>query len=147
MKRWTRGATVAAALVALSGCVAGFRLTTIDNGLADSSRPQASYYCYDCHRDRYFDPYYDWCAYYGFRYDWAGHPEAVALYRERYPRIKEAHPDYGRYRYRAGYRGTRRYREPRSYEAWRSGEGTRTGERAKDREKRPDPDRRDPERR
>ena len=136
MKRWTRGAAVVAALVALSGCVAGFRLASIETGPAYSSRPHPSYYCYDCHRYRFFDPYYDWCAYYGFRYAWSGHPDVVDLYRGRYPRIKESHPEYGRYRYHAGYRVTRRYREPRDYDEWRSGQGTRGGESAKVREKR-----------
>jgi hypothetical protein len=57
------------------------------------------------------------------------------LYRVRYLGIRETHPEYGRYRYRAGYREDRRYREPRSYEAWRAREEGREGEREKVREK------------
>jgi len=136
MKRWTQGAAVAATLLALTGCVAGLRLTSVETRVAYSNRPHGSYYCYDCHGYRFFDPYYDWCAYYGFRYSWANHPEAVDLYRERYPRIKDSHPEYGRYRYRPDYRDTRRYREPRDYEAWRVGQGP-AGERTKVREQRP----------
>lgn len=103
-------------------------------GPGDSGRPHPSYYCYDCHGNRYFDPYYDWCAGYGFRFPWSRHPEAIGVYRSRYLRIREAHPEYGRYRYRAGYRETRRYREPKSYEAWRSGTEGRGGGREKLRE-------------
>jgi hypothetical protein len=91
-----------------------------------ASRPHPNYYCYDCHGYRYFDPYYDWCAYYGFRFGWSQQPGAVAVYRERYVRIKENHPEYGRYRYRAGYREDLRFRESRDYDAWR---GERSGSR------------------
>jgi hypothetical protein len=136
MRHWTRGAVVAAMLFAISGCVAGMRLVATENGIAPRIRPHASYYCYDCHGYRFFDPYYDWCAYYGFRYAWAGHPEAVAIYRERYPRIKEGHPDYGRYRYRGDYRASRRYREPRDFESWRSGQGAEVGGRPRVRDNR-----------
>jgi hypothetical protein len=43
----------------------------------------------------------------------------MAVYRDRYVRIKTAHPDYGRYSYRAGYRSEPGYRDPRDYEQWR----------------------------
>jgi hypothetical protein len=141
MGHWTRWVGIVAALVAVSGCMAGYRATTVSARYTASSRPHASYYCYDCHGDRFFDPYYDWCAYYGFQYAWSRHPEVVGLYRERYLRIKERHPEYGRYRYSADYRETRRYREPMDYEAWRrasrNGPGgeTRSVERPKSREK------------
>lgn len=85
------------------------------------SRPDASYFCYDCHGFRYFDPYYDYCMRYGFQYRWSRYPQTITIYRDRYVRIKESHPDYGRYRYRDGYRAAPRYREPQDYEAWRSG--------------------------
>ena len=56
-------------------------------------------------------------------------------------RIKESHPDYGRYRYREGYRASERYREPQDYERWRSGSeqkppvpDVRPGRHRKDRE-------------
>jgi len=84
-----------------------------------SSRPDASYFCYDCHGYRYFDPYYDYCDGNGFRYRWADHPRAMIVYRDRYVRIREAHPDYGRYRYRSGYKSAEQYRDPRDYESWR----------------------------
>jgi hypothetical protein len=87
---------------------------------ASSGRPSPSYYCYDCHGYRYLDPYYDWCAGYGFRYAWDRHPETVRVYRERYVRIKEQNPSYGRYRYPVEYRRQRRYREPRDYDSWRA---------------------------
>jgi hypothetical protein len=137
MKRWTRWAGTLALLLVLSGCAAGYGLTARSSHRAASSRPHPSYYCYDCHGDRFFDPYYDWCAYYGFRYAWAGRPDVVTLYRQRYLAIKREHPEYGRYRYRADYRDTRRYREPADYEAWRHGGGARPGaaERAPERPK------------
>jgi hypothetical protein len=112
-------------------------MASVEARPAHSGRPHPSYYCYDCHGYRFFDPYYDWCAGYGFRYAWGGHPEVMGLYRTRYLRIKESNPEYGRYRYRSDYRASRRYREPRSYEAWQSGASGRGGEREKVREKNP----------
>jgi hypothetical protein len=133
-KHRTRWTAAVAALLAAAGCASGARMATVGAG-AESGRPAASYYCYDCHGYRYFDPYYDWCAGYGFRYGWSGHPEVLELYRTRYLGIRESHPEYGRYRYRAGYQETRRYREPASYEAWRAREDMRDGGRVKLREK------------
>jgi len=120
--RWTQAAGAAAVLATLSGCAVLIetRYPVVER-YDVAARPAQSYYCYDCHGYRYFDPYYDWCAARGFRYEWSRHPEAVAAYRERYVRIKEQNPSYGRYRYSAGYRGARRYQEPRDYEAWRTG--------------------------
>jgi len=122
--RWTTSVGLIAGLLVLSGCVYGYRSVSVGGRYSTASRPSGSYFCYDCHGYRYFDPYYDWCANYGFRYRWAQHPQTLALYRERYVRIREVHPEYGRYRYRTGYRGSTRYREGRDYEAWRS-EGAR----------------------
>jgi hypothetical protein len=137
---WTRWAATLAALFALSGCMAGFGATRLYTHNAATSRPHPSYYCYDCHGDRYFDPYYDWCAGYGFRYAWGAHPEVVGLYRQRYLAIKQRHPEYGHYRYRSGYRETRRYREPADYDAWRRGEsaGPRDKERVTGRAGKPE---------
>ncbi len=118
--RWTAAAGLLAALFGLSSCVYGYR-TVFGARYSTGSRPDASYYCYDCHGYRFFDPYYDWCAHYGFRYRWTDHPGVVTLYRARYVRIRETHPEYGRYRYRPGYRASTRYREERDYEAWRRG--------------------------
>ncbi|TMQ65301.1 MAG: hypothetical protein E6K78_07755 [Candidatus Eisenbacteria bacterium] len=119
--RWTTAVAAGALVAGLLGCAAGYRSVFL--GYSVASRPHPSYFCYDCHGYRFFDPYYDWCVAYGFRYRWADYPGAVALYRERYVRIKESHPDYGRYRYRPGYRVQPRYLEGRDYESWRRSGG------------------------
>ncbi len=143
MTRWTRWAGFGGVLLALTGCVAGYGMSSLSARHSLTSRPHPSYYCYDCHGDRFFDPYYDWCVNYGFRYSWASRPEVTRLYRERYLRIKERHPEYGRYRYRSDYRETRRYREPADYEAWLErgrgdpGQSERRTERTRQREKKP----------
>jgi hypothetical protein len=123
--RWTTAVGVFGALLGLSGCVYGYRTAFVGARYSGESRPDASYYCYDCHGYRFFDPYYDWCASRGFRYRWDRHPRVLALYRERYVRIRETHPEYGRYRYRPGYRASTRYREDRDYESWRREEPAR----------------------
>jgi hypothetical protein len=123
--RWTQIAGAAAVLVALPGCAVWLESRTpVPASYAVGARPVPSYYCYDCHGDRYLDPYYDWCAGHGFRYAWDRHPEAIRVYRERYVRIKEQNPSYGRYRYPAEYRGQRRYQEPTDYDSWRRGTGS-----------------------
>jgi len=119
--RWTGWAGLAAIVIGLSGCYYGYQTVYHENRYSASSRPHSAYYCYDCHGYRYFDPYYDWCANYGFRFRWAAYPQVVHLYRERYVRIREQHPEYGSYRYRPGYRASTRYREERDFESWRSG--------------------------
>jgi len=124
--RWTGWAGLITGLLGLSGCVYAYRTVFVEARYSSASRPAATYFCYDCHGYRFFDPYYDWCVPYGFRYRWAAHPQVVSLYRERYVRIREQHPEYGRYRYRPGYKSSTRYREDRDYESWRSGRsGTR----------------------
>src|SRR5262245_27812335 len=117
--RWTGWIAIVGGLLALVGCGYGYRTILVQGRYSASSRPDASYFCYDCHGYRYFDPYYDYCDGQGFRYRWADHPRAMIVYRDRYVRIKEAHPDYGRYRYRSGYKSADRYRDPRDYESWR----------------------------
>ena len=117
--RWTGWIAIAGGLLALVGCGYGYRTMIVQARYSTSSRPDASYFCYDCHGYRYFDPYYDYCDGQGFRYRWADHPRAMIVYRDRYVRIKEAHPDYGHYRYRSGYKSAERYRGPRDYESWR----------------------------
>ena len=117
--RWTGWIGIAAALLALAGCGYGYRAIVGQARYSTASRPDASYFCYDCHGYRYFDPYYDYCDGQGFRYRWADHPRSMVIYRARYVRIKEAHPDYGRHRYRPGYKSAERYRDPRDYESWR----------------------------
>ncbi len=118
--RWTSWMGVTAGLIALAGCGYGYRMIAVQARYSTASRPDASYFCYDCHGYRYFDPYYDYCAGYGFRFRWTEHPRTVAVYRDRYVGIRENHPEYGRYRYREGYRAARRYRDPQNYEHWRS---------------------------
>jgi hypothetical protein len=126
--RWTGWVAATGALLSLSGCVYGMRMAVVQPAPRWSYRPDDSYYCYDCHGDRYFDPYYDWCARYGFRYDWGRHPRVVRIYRERYLHIRERNPQYGRYVYRGDYRNSPRYKAPTDYEAWRDG---RTPDRGK----------------
>jgi hypothetical protein len=119
----TRWAAMAAGLAVISGCAYGGYQAR--EGYVASDRPEASYFCYDCHGNRYFDPYYDWCTRYGFRYGWDAHPQTVVVYRERYVRIKESNPSYGRFRYPASYRASRKYREAPDYDRWRSNHGGR----------------------
>jgi hypothetical protein len=119
--RWTGWIAIGATVLALAGCGYGYRMASVQPRYSSSSRPDASYFCYDCHGYRYFDPYYDYCAGNGFRYHWAEHPGAMVVYRDRYVRIKKEHPDYGRYSYRTGYRSEAAYRAPRDYEQWRQG--------------------------
>jgi hypothetical protein len=107
------------ALLGLAGCGYGFHMVGVQARYSTSSRPHASYFCYDCHGYRYFDPYYDFCSGRGYRYRWSRYPQVVAIYRDRYVRIKESHPDYGRYRYRDDYRSTSRYRDAGDYEPGR----------------------------
>ena len=121
----TRWIVAAIVLLALTGCVYALQGAAGPRYLS-GNRPDASYYCYDCHGYRYFDPYYDWCAGYGFRYAWNRHPRAIAQYRARYLAIREEHRNFGRYTYPRDYRTLRRYREPRSYEAWRRGDDGRS---------------------
>jgi len=127
--RWTSGASLAVGALALSGCVYGYQTMAPAGQYSTDSRPDGSYYCYDCHGYRFFDPYYDYCSYYGFRYRWDEHPRTSVVYRQRYVRIRSAHPEYGRYRYREDYRATTRYRVPASYEEYRREE---SGDRARD---------------
>ncbi|OGF13711.1 MAG: hypothetical protein A2W00_03545 [Candidatus Eisenbacteria bacterium RBG_16_71_46] len=117
---WTRWSGMGAGLLAVSGCAYGYGMTRAEVAYSASSRPDASYYCYDCHGYRYFDPYYDWCAGLGFRYGWSSHPRVIAIYRQRYVGIREKHPEYGRYRYPRNYRRWDTYRKPQDYDGWRS---------------------------
>ena len=116
--RVTRLASAAVGVAALSGCVFAYREVAIGR-YSMEGRPDPSYYCYDCHGYRFFDPYYDWCTYYGFAYAWQRHPRAIVTYRSRYVRIRESHRDFGRYTYPEDYRAQPRYRDPRDYESWR----------------------------
>jgi hypothetical protein len=110
------GLLAAAAL--LSGCWYAYGSLAAGPRYGIANRPHPSYYCYDCHGYRFFDPYYDWCPNYGFVYRWERSPRVVALYRERYLALKRKDPTLGRFQYPNGYRVSRRYREPRDYETW-----------------------------
>jgi hypothetical protein len=120
--RATSGVGLMAGILALTGCVYGLHSADMGPRYAVERRPDPTYYCYDCHGYRYFDPYYDWCTENGFRYRWDAHPRAVAVYRQRYLRIRRANRDYGRYTYPEDYRFRPRYRDPKDYEEWRTEE-------------------------
>jgi hypothetical protein len=134
-----------ATLGAICGCAYGFR-GAMTAGYSAAHRPESSYYCYDCHGYRYFDPYYDWCTSHGFRYDWGRHPRAVSVYRKRYLGLRKANRDFGRYSYPEDYRARPHYRTPRDYESWRleqgrsgdSGRSLKPGSKVRE-QKRPEP--------
>ena len=119
--RWVAAAIV---LLALSGCVYALR----GAGVQRYAWEWTGYWCDvgNLSEYRYVDPYYDWCAGYGFRYDWGRHPRVITLYRERYLALRREHREFGRYTYPRDYRRLRRYREPLDYEAWRTGESGRS---------------------
>ena len=75
--RWTGWTAVGAGLLALAGCGYGYRAIGVQARYSTASRPDPSYFCYDCHGSRYFDPYYDYCDSRGFRYRWAAHPRSM----------------------------------------------------------------------
>ena len=106
-------------MIALTGCLYGYQSVGVSSRYSSERRPDPTYYCYDCHGYRYFDPYYDWCSGYGFRYRWDRHPRAISVYRKRYLGIRRANRDFGRYTYPEDYRVRTRYREPRDYESWK----------------------------
>ncbi len=86
----------------VSGCAVGGGITYASGGGGAPRRPPASYYCADCHGVSYFDPYYDLCMKYGYRFNWRASPEVYDAYRRDYTAIKRANPDVGRYRYPRG---------------------------------------------
>jgi len=106
--------TLGTAAVLAAGCVTAAQ-NVRPAGYWVASRPDPTYYCYDCHGYRYLDPYYDFCVRYGYRYSWDRAPRLVEQYRQRYVALKESDRSLGRYRYPQGYRATARYREPRNY--------------------------------
>ena len=73
-------------------------------------RPHPDYYCADCHGVRYFDPYYDLCMRYGYRFAWREEPQVVDVYRRDYVAIRRSDPSVGRYRYPRGAREDARKR-------------------------------------
>jgi len=126
-------AACAAALPVLVGCVAyvhgGFPIV-IGSPHHDYDdyhpyyhpRPYSSYFCYDCHGYTYFDPYYDYCANFGFRIDW-GHRTPLWRYYTRHHNTivwKMGHPQY---KYKYDYREGPKYKSPSSYERWKQTDG------------------------
>jgi hypothetical protein len=87
------------------------------------ARPHPQYYCYDCHGYTYFDPYYDYCVYYGFRFTWDSYPSLTRYYREHYPVIVKKTPHYSEYKYKPDYRRDPRYEKPSDYQTWKMSEG------------------------
>jgi hypothetical protein len=88
----------------VSGCAGGAAVGGgVSLGYASGGgRPHPRYYCADCHGVSYFDPYYDLCLNYGYRFDWRRQPEVTAAYRRDYAAIKRADPSIGSYRYPRG---------------------------------------------
>ena len=118
--RRTAALALGVGAVLAAGCVTAAQ-SVRPAGYWVASRPDPTYYCYDCHGYRYLDPYYDYCVRYGYRYSWDRSPRLVEEYRQRYVALKESDRKLGRYRYPQGYRATPRYREPRAYDAGASG--------------------------
>jgi len=88
-------------------------------------RPSPQYYCYDCHGYTYFDPYYDYCVYYGFRFSWNNYPSVTRYYREHYDVIHRDTPHFGEYKYKPDYRRDYQYSRPPDYQTWKRTEGGR----------------------
>lgn len=84
--------------------------------------PHPQYYCYECHGYRYFDPYYDYCVYYGFRFNWNTHPSLRRYYRERHDVIVRDTPNFGDYKYKSNYRQEPNYTRPPDYQSWKRSE-------------------------
>ncbi|MGH7726836.1 MAG: hypothetical protein ACREOU_15525 [Candidatus Eiseniibacteriota bacterium] len=108
----TRHAGIALALLSASlaalaaGCAGGYTAGSVQYASAPPppGRPHPDYFCADCHGVLYFDPYYDVCLQNGYYFNWRRRPDVVASYRQSYVRIRETHPDAGRYRYPKRYR-------------------------------------------
>ncbi|MCX5800243.1 MAG: hypothetical protein NTX17_02505 [Candidatus Eisenbacteria bacterium] len=123
-----------AALPFLAGCIAYLHTSlpiVIETGghhgyygdRGYSARPHPQYYCYDCHGYTYFDPYYDYCVQYGFRFRWSDYPSAGRYYRQHYPVIVQKTPHFGEYKYKPDYRTSSKYERPPDYEALKKSEG------------------------
>jgi hypothetical protein len=95
----------------VAGCAGAYGPRAgVSFGYVSRGRPHPRYFCADCHGVRYFDPYYDLCMRYGYRFDWRRSPEVVATYRRDYVRIRRSDPTIGRYRYPRGARERARER-------------------------------------
>jgi len=118
-----------AAIPLLAGCIAyvhGSFPMVVGEGYGHHGyygNPVPQYYCYDCHGYRYFDPYYDYCSYYGFRFDWYTHPSVHRYYREHHTIIVRDTPHFGDYKYKSNYRHDSNYRRPSDYQTWKKSGG------------------------
>ncbi|UCF78194.1 MAG: hypothetical protein JSW03_08795 [Candidatus Eiseniibacteriota bacterium] len=110
-----------AALPVLTGCVAHVhaRFPLFFHAHRYSPRPHPQYYCYDCHGYTYFDPYYDFCAHYGFRIRWDRYSSLRHYHERYYPRIRRATPHFGEYKYKPDYRKSPQYKKPVDYGTWK----------------------------
>ena len=116
-----------AALAFLGGCIAYVHTSlpiVIDTGWHSGhhpyqARPHPQYYCYDCHGYTYFDPYYDYCVSYGFRFNWNAHPSVRRYYRERHSILVKNTPRFGEYKYKPDYRSNSKYNRPPDYQTWK----------------------------
>ncbi len=117
----------AAALPLLWGCVAvvhpHFPFVFSVGHRHRPYRPHASYYCYDCHGYTYFDPYYDYCAHFGFRISWGPRTSLYRYYTRHHDTIRWKMRTYPKYKYKSDYRDRTHYRNPVDYEKWKKTEG------------------------
>jgi hypothetical protein len=113
------------ALPLIFGCVAHVhsRVPFYFHARYQNYRPHPRYYCYDCHGYEYFDPYYDYCSHFGFRFRWERYSSLRAYHRRYYPRIRRATPHFGEYKYKSDYRRHPRYKRPVDYKKWKKSEG------------------------
>ncbi|KPJ59257.1 MAG: hypothetical protein AMJ46_11840 [Latescibacteria bacterium DG_63] len=114
-----------AALPVLCGCVAHVhtRFPFYFHAHDYHYRPHPKYFCYDCHGYRYFDPYYDYCAHFGFRMRWDRYSSLRSYHRRYLPRIRRITPHFGEYKYKPGYRKDAQYKSPVDYNRWKKSEG------------------------
>ena len=115
------------ALPALVGCVAYVQgafpiVIGSPHSYYHNARPHSSYYCYDCHGYTYFDPYYDYCANFGFRIDWGRQTPLWRYYTRHYDTIV-TRTGYPQYRYKYDYREGPRYKRSVNYERWKQTDG------------------------
>ncbi|MFH0778245.1 MAG: hypothetical protein V2A71_06390 [Candidatus Eisenbacteria bacterium] len=108
------------------GCVAHFRADfpfVIRGSYYHHARPHPHYYCYDCHGYRYFDPYYDFCANYGFRMRWDRYPSLWTYYERHHVTIERERSYFSRYKYKPGYKSLPLYKRPTDYRKWEKSGG------------------------
>jgi hypothetical protein len=116
---------VVAAVPLVSGCIAHVhtRFPVVFHARYHNYRPHPRYYCYDCHGYRYFDPYYDFCDHFGFRFRWDRYSSLRDYHRRHYRRIRRVTPHFGEYKYKPDYRRHPMYKRPLDYEKWKRTDG------------------------